>query len=36
LTAPALSALFGARIRVVGTDHREVFWIDDDDQEEKF
>jgi len=30
LTPDALSELFGARIRVVGTDHRDVFWVDED------
>jgi iron complex transport system ATP-binding protein len=30
LTPQTLSALFGARIRVVGTPQREVFWVDED------
>ncbi len=30
LTPQALSTLFGTRIQVVGADHRDVFWIDDD------
>jgi iron complex transport system ATP-binding protein len=30
LTTRALSDLFGARIRALGTDHRDVFWVDED------
>jgi iron complex transport system ATP-binding protein len=30
LTAQSLSTLFGASIRVVETDHRDVFWVDED------
>jgi iron complex transport system ATP-binding protein len=30
LTPQSLSALFGARIRVVGTPHRDVFWVDEE------
>jgi iron complex transport system ATP-binding protein len=29
LTPQSLSTLFGARIRVVGTGHRDVFWVDE-------